>query len=65
MNRENRSLLERVNSIVDMLLLVLAIILLVLFVPIRYRVHADKVGWDLNAGANVSWLLRRRGVRYL
>ena len=45
-----------------LLLLVLAIILLVLFVPIRYRVHADKVGWDLNAGANVSWLLRMISV---
>lgn len=45
-----------------LLLLVLAIILLILFVPVRYRVHADKVGWDLNAGANVSWLLRMISV---
>ena len=45
-----------------LLLLILAIILLILFVPVRYRVHADKVGWDLNAGANVSWLLRMISV---
>ena len=45
-----------------LLLLLLTIILLILFVPVRYRVHADKVGWDLNAGANVSWLLRMISV---
>ena len=45
-----------------LLLLILTIILLILFVPVRYRVHADKVGWDLNAGANVSWLLRMISV---
>ena len=45
-----------------LLLLVLTIILLILFVPFRYKVHADKVGWDLNAGANVSWLLHMISV---
>ena len=45
-----------------LLLLILTVILLVLFVPFRYRVHADKVGWDLNAGANVSWLLHMISV---
>lgn len=45
-----------------LLLVILAIILLVLCVPIRYKVHADKVGWDLNAGANVSWLLHMISV---
>ena len=45
-----------------LLLLILTIILLILFVPFRYKVHADKVGWDLNAGANVSWLLRMISV---
>ncbi len=45
-----------------LLLLVLVIILLILFVPVRYKVHADKVGWDLNAGGNVSWLLHMISV---
>lgn len=41
-----------------LLLIILLILLLVLFVPIRYRVHADKDGWDMNAGASVTWLLK-------
>ena len=45
-----------------LLLLILTVILLLLFVPFRYRVHADKVGWDLNAGGNVSWLLHMISV---
>ena len=45
-----------------LLLLILTIILLILFVPVRYKVHADKAGWDLNAGANVSWLLHMISV---
>ena len=45
-----------------LLLLVLVIILLILFVPVRYKVHADKVGWNLNAGGNVSWLLHMISV---
>ena len=48
--------------ILVLLLLILTVILLLLFVPFRYKVHADKVGWDLNAGGNVSWLLHMVSV---